>query len=428
MLSDTKKGSTHSPIILQRYLAPGSSPERKFAIRTFENMIEDAKKFKENGAKKESAKDFKNCENYPLFPATGEVLSSLSVMTLHISLGLGLQFLNIAKNIAVSLDIDVRKENGLTSNGLIETYSEEHSFVSEIADLTNQIQHTESEITTLEENRIDVKTSYPQHFEKQNGKSLPQNQEAKACHQQFIELTKQLSENKSELKRPTKLKISKANELKELDKHISQIKGPLKTKFDNLMDSPNLKRQVYHSRALVGNDIDRIYGNSGRKNLNKIADIFRPTTIQLLNGDKDFGSHILRQKVFTLLFKFAQVYQLLMISRVLCKHEVEILKIRCYSLGCWFPTSFPDETIKRKFHLLAYHVPEKTSNSFTVGMFAENISESIHPIVNRFRRRYAIVTNHAQQLFLICKDQWLASNPKVHDYRSSQKSKCSLKF
>ena len=105
-----------------------------------------------------------------------------------------------------------------------------------------------------------------------------------------------------------------------------------------------------------------------------------------------------------------------------------MLKIRCYSLGCWFPTSFPDETIKRKFHLLSYHVPEKASNSFTVGMFAENISESIHPIVNRLKRRYASVTNHAQQLSLICKDQWLASNPKVHDYRSSQKSRCSLKF
>ena len=429
MLSDTKKGSPHSPIILQRYLAPGTSPERKFAIRTFENMREDAKKFKENGAKKESAKDFKNCENYPLIPATGEVLSDVSVMPLHISLGLGLQFLNIAENIAVSLDIDVRKENGLTSNGLIEAYNKEHSLVSEIADLTNQIQHTESEITTLEENRIDVKTSYPQHFEKQNGKSLPQNQEAKACRQQFSVLTKQLSENKSELKRQTKLKISKENELKELDKYISQIKGPFKTKFDNLMDSLNLKRQVYHSGALVANDIDRIYGNSGRKNLDKIADIFRPTTIQLLSGDnKDFGSHILRQKVFTLLFKFAQVYQLMMVSRVLCKHEVEILKLRCYSLGCWFPTSFPDETIKRKFHLLTYHVPEKASNSFTVGMFAENISESIHPIVNRLKRRYASVTNHAQQLSLICKDQWLASNPKVHDYRSSQKSRCSLKF
>ena len=173
-LSDTKQGSPHSPIILQRYLAPGTAPERKFARRMFENMREDAKKFKENGTKKESAKDFKNCENYPLIPATGEVLSSVSAMPLHISLGLGLQFLNIAENIAVSLDIDVRKENGLTSNLLIEAYNKEHSLVSEIADLTSQIQHTESEIT-LEENRIDVKTSYPQHFKKQNGKSLPQN-------------------------------------------------------------------------------------------------------------------------------------------------------------------------------------------------------------------------------------------------------------
>ena len=58
-------------------------------------MREDAKKFKENGTKKEPAKDFKDCE----------VLSSVSVMPLHISLGL--QFLSMSKNITVSLDINV---------------------------------------------------------------------------------------------------------------------------------------------------------------------------------------------------------------------------------------------------------------------------------------------------------------------------------
>ena len=144
--------------------------------------------------------------------------------------------------------------------------------------------------------------------------------------------------------------------------------------------------------------------------------------MKLFNGNhKLFSNHSLRQKVLTLLSKFAQVYELMMVSRVLCKHEVEFLKIRCYSLSCWFPVSFPEENIKRKFHLLAYHVPEKATRFFTVGMFPENISESIHPVVNRLKRRYASVTNHEQLLSLICKDQWLASNPKVPDYRNSQK-------
>ena len=50
--------------------------------------------------------------------------------------------------------------------------------------------------------------------------------------------------------------------------------------------------------------------------------------------------------------------------------------------------------------MLAYHVPEKASNSFSVGTFADNISESIHPIVNCLKRHYASVTNNAQQLSL----------------------------
>ena len=156
--------------------------------------------------------------------------------------------------------------------------------------------------------------------------------------------------------------------------------------------------------------------------MRKVSNIFKPIAVKLFNGNhKLFSNHSLRQKVLTFLSKFVQVYELMMVSRVLCKREVEFLKIRCYSLGCWFPVSFPEENIKWKFHLLAYHVPEKATRFFTVGMFAENISESIHPAVNRLKRRYASVTNREQQLSLICKDQWPASDTKVPDYRNSQK-------
>ena len=124
--------------------------------------------------------------------------------------------------------------------------------------------------------------------------------------------------------------------------------------------------------------------------------------MKLSSGDvKIFSNPLLRQKVFTLLFKFSQVYEFKMVSRVLCIHKVELLKIRCYSLGCWYPVNYPENNIKRKFHLLFCHVPETASRFCTVGMFAENISESIHPVVNRLKRRYASVTNHEQQISLI---------------------------
>ena len=100
-LSDPCKGSPHSPVRLQRYLLPGVLPHVDYAVRTFESMTEMAVKFQENGARKETAKDYKSCEHVPLIPASGEILDSVSVMPLHISLGTGLQFLNITEKIAI---------------------------------------------------------------------------------------------------------------------------------------------------------------------------------------------------------------------------------------------------------------------------------------------------------------------------------------
>ena len=76
---------------------------------------------------------------------------------------------------------------------------------------------------------------------------------------------KQISSSKDGLKAQTKQKEAKEKELKELDEHINKIKGPFKTKFDALMDSLSLKRKVYYSGALVGNDIDKIFGNCSKK-------------------------------------------------------------------------------------------------------------------------------------------------------------------
>ena len=129
-----------------------------------------AVKFQENGAKKETAKDYKSCEHVPFIPASGEILDSVSVMPLHISLGTGLQFLNITEKIVISLDIEVRQENGLASEGITEAYKKEHNLVMETEVLSEQIKQTISEISFLEESKDDLNRSNPQHFEKGNGK------------------------------------------------------------------------------------------------------------------------------------------------------------------------------------------------------------------------------------------------------------------
>ena len=61
----------------------------------------------------------------------------------------------------------------------------------------------------------------------------------------------------------------------------------------------------------------------------------------------------------------------------------------------------------RKFHVLTYHIPEKARMRKTVGMEAEQCSESIHPIVNELQRKYNTVQNSKKRLELIAKSQIL---------------------
>ena len=130
---------------------------------------------------------------------------------------------------------------------------------------------------------------------------------------------------------------------------------------------------------------------------------------------------MLAQKKRTLMEKFSAIYSLMAPSRPLCRHQVAFLKVCCYSFGNWFPFNYPATGMKRKFHIITHHVPEKADLKATVGMEAEHISESIHPVINRLQRRYATVQSLKSRLPLICKDQWLLTNSKVPDYRQPKK-------
>ena len=201
---------------------------------------------------------------------------------------------------------------------------------------------------------------------------------------------------------------------------LEKRKGPFAKKFQESMDEMNLKRQIYHSGALVGGDINTLFSN--KSNVNSISSVFAPATISLAKGIKKLYSspHVV-QKVNVMLHKFAAIYSLMSPSRALCQHEVLFLKIRCVSFGNWFPTNFPNENLKRKFHVVTYHVHEKASRPRSVGMEAEHTSESIHPVINALKRCFATIQSLQIQLPLIYKGQWLSSGPTNPDFRSAKK-------
>ena len=260
-------------------------------------------------------------------------------------------------------------------------------------------------------------------FEKDNNKFRDKSKNAVLIRKRANELKKDIEKVGKNIKDNEKLEKDKHVTLANILENINRHKGPFKTKFDEVSDSFKLERTVYHSGALVDNDVNKL---TKTENITKLCNIFKPMEIQLSNGTmKVFGSNKLAQLLRTWFIKFRDCYQLYMESRYLCRHEVLKLCIRAYSYGNWLPKNFKEESSSRKFHMPAYEVPKKALMCATVGLEAKHCSESIHPFCNKWDRFYRTVQNEKQKLALIAKAQWLASNPGLLNFSKPKQRKCS---
>ena len=157
---------------------------------------------------------------------------------------------------------------------------------------------------------------------------------------------------------------NKEARLKELSNEGTKIglliqieKGPYQTEFDNVIESFKVKRQIYHSGTLVRNDVDKLFGDNSRQSIPKLANVFKPSKAALADGAMQwFSSFTQKQKIKCLLKTFSLIYELMMVSRPLCKHEIAKLCVRCYSFGNWFPVNFPSESLIRNFHMMVMKI------------------------------------------------------------------------
>ena len=164
MLSNLVESVPHASILLYKYHNHGKTTPICYKNRTFEDIKGLSAEFKEAGAKKESAKLFKNCEKVPLLPAKGDVIEHVSVMPLHLSLAIGLQFLNTAENVAVSLDVQVRE-----ADGIIESYNMQCELEAEIQLINDDVAFTKEQIEIFFKQKREIESDKPQHLEKDNG-------------------------------------------------------------------------------------------------------------------------------------------------------------------------------------------------------------------------------------------------------------------
>ena len=351
-----KKGEAHEP-------APDNEDDGSNTLRTLQFInTENERYLEETGGDKNKAKHYHNCIYKPLIGDHGDIIDILSVSPMHISLGLGLQFVNIMEEMCVSIDGEVKEDK-------VEYCERMKAKMKKKNDMCEEIARLERAKAEFQQDLADS-----QHMLQELNQNRAMNRD------QISELKEEIKFFKDELKSNKQEQSQAADILADLVKDVEEDKGPYLEDFHKLMDDLALKRVVYHSGALIGNDVKKTLRP---ENIVKFANVFKPRVFETETGPKTYGSADNVTKVQELLTRFASCYDLYHRNTPLCKHEVELLAYRAANFGRWFPVTFPNAAVKRKFHLLTHEVPRQARRLQTVGMLIEQVTESIHPFMNK---------------------------------------------
>ena len=353
-------------------------------LRTYEGCKSANRRFVESGS--ENVLNFQNCKQLPLNWDIGPIIDNISTTPLHVSLGIGLQNVNAIEEMALELDRQVKEAEGQSSDELNQLMNARNGHIEALQELNEQKELFKLQIADWEEQEHELQEREPHHFEKVNRAFVDRSREAKDSRAALKLLTQQKNNVKIQLKDTEKSLSGKEKELEKALSDIEKASGPFKVKFDNTMNALKLKRVVYHSGALIGPDV---YKTLQPLSIQLFADIFQPIELNTKSGKQRFGSASMVLKVRGLLTKFAACYKLYTKNAPLCKHEVEQLCLNIMEFGTWFPLNFPDVSLTPKFHMMTFEMPRQVRRLQTIGMLTEQVSESIHPYINKLERMFA---------------------------------------
>ena len=154
--------------------------------------------------------NFQNCEKLPLIQGEGSVLKHVSVMPLHLSLGIGLCLVNVASDLAKSIDRQIRNDSGLCSDVMAEALEHRDSLLEE----RQHIEHIKTELNTIStsltsiEHRIgSIQEEHPEFLACDGKKLSNQGPEAVDGHKKLRQLKKE--RQSTDIKRKSLDKSSK---------------------------------------------------------------------------------------------------------------------------------------------------------------------------------------------------------------------------
>jgi hypothetical protein len=349
-------------------------------------MAEQARRFAEARAAAGapstfSSAEFMSCSNLPMIE-DDDLDEHLSRTPLHITLGLGTNYVNLIEAECIKLDFDWAM------------YSENNA---NLWDYQDALQEAEVNIA--------IAKGFDEEAEsKREGMAIALQFDSKAdrrgkvnpeldSHQWVIQYRKLREEAKKaeESAKKARAKVDAAEKRGEASRAELMCDaggiGPFQKRFDDFLSKLGISRQKYFGGTFIGPDLHAIFGTS--ENIRALCDVLQSHSVMCPDGvEREFGSAARVRELSSVLLPFGELHKLFNRKEPLCEHEISRFPTLVTEHAIAFAIVFPTTVPTPKMHVLCYHMEEMLARHGSVGMDTEQGIESFHPEVTYIRNMF----------------------------------------
>ena len=327
------------------------------------------------GAPKElSSAEYASCNNEPMI-ISDDLSEHLSRTPLHITLGLGTNYVHEVKGEALVLDAEWAMN--VSDSSQLDAYIEADGEANEAS------REAEEQRAIVESSEAGMKICLA-HDPKANRKGSANNTDAHAWIIKYRNYKRELDLAEAVVKK-AEARASAAK--KRRDAVMTTILGgqleggPFTKRYKSFLTEVGISEAVYFGGTFIGPYLEKIFVSV--ENIKKLAGIVGPGRFVCPDGvERPFGSAERAAALETVLMPFAKLHHLFNRKDALCEHEIASFQPLVEEHAIAFAKVFPTIVPTPKMHVLCYHMAELLERHGSIGIDTEQGIESFHPEYN----------------------------------------------
>jgi hypothetical protein len=338
-----------------------------------------------NAPKNLSSADFKSCDREALF-RSNDFVEQTSCTPLHVTLGLGTNYLKAVEHRCGELDADWAVN--VSDKVLLKSWEDAQA---EAFTLTEAHDEAKAEIASMETG-IEMLVSVDPTASKTGRIDAYRDDQRDAGKIRYRkmkdDLKKLVAAQKKAAAAVTKAESAEAAIKETLLKQTDEGAGPFGKRFRKLLLDLKISMKKYFGGTYIGPDLHKIFGITAHIRL--LCDLLKRGHFEMPDGTwKHLGSDDEADALFSCLRPFGELHQLFNRKEPLCEHEIVRFPELVVEHAIAFATVFPTVVPTLKMHILSMHMSEVLERHGSIGMDTEQGIECYHPevtyVMNKFR-------------------------------------------